>query len=178
MRLRHVTLLPASFIPVIDRLFRVGCCMANPSKGKMHTVTIFIQWREVDEWETQITLCSRAPNYSTQSQPNIKIIDNREDKARVTSTSSPRSDKHLLPTDRLVLNALSARIPQGEQATLPMRVSELMGECEISRRQVQICLKRLGEKGFIKRLVIGEAAGSHEGYRYQILRRSGRTYGE
>jgi hypothetical protein len=153
--------------------------MANPSKGKVHKVTIFIQWREVDEWQTQITLCSTAPNHTTQSlQSDVKAINSRENTARVGDTSSPRSGKHLLPTDRLVLNALSARVPHGERVTLPVKVSELMSECEISRRQVQICLKRLGEKGFIKRLIVGVGTGSHEGHRYQILRRGSGAYGE
>jgi hypothetical protein len=153
--------------------------MANPSKGKVHTVTISIRWREADEWETQITLCNIAPNPRAQSQrPDIDLIDSRENKARAGDTSNARLGKRLLPTDRLVLNALSARVPHGERVTLPVKVSELMSECEISRRQVQICLKRLGEKGFIKRLIGGAEAGSHEGHRYQILRRGGGAYGE
>ena len=74
----------------------------------------------------------------------------------------------LLPSDRVVLNSLRARILPGAQVTTLVRTLELEAECEISRRQVQICLKRLSEKGIIKRIIEGRGVGSQEGYRYQI----------
>jgi hypothetical protein len=83
---------------------------------------------------------------------------------------TPRSPDRLLPSDRLVLNALRARVPQGEQVTMPVRLKELMKECEISRSQARICLKRLTEKGLVSRISNGVNWGSQEGYPYKISR--------
>jgi DNA-binding MarR family transcriptional regulator len=84
-----------------------------------------------------------------------------------TKAQSPR--KRLLPSDRVILDALRARLPKGEQVTKPVRTRELIDVCEISRRQVQICLRRLEEKGLIKRILDGTYIGQQSGYRYQIL---------
>jgi len=108
--------------------------MAKRGKGKIHTISITIQWWEEDA--------------ETKAQP---------------------SRKRLLPSDRVMLDALRTRLPKGEQVTLPVRTRELIDACEISRRQVQICLRRLQEKGLIKRILDGARVGQQGGYRYQIL---------
>ena len=69
-----------------------------------------------------------------------------------------------------MFNALLQRVPRGKSMTLPVRVKELMIECEISRRQVQICLRRLAEMGLIRRLTDDIGLGSQKGFRYEILR--------
>lgn len=74
----------------------------------------------------------------------------------------------LLPTDRLVLNALLARVSEGEQETKPVRLQELMDECGISRSQARICLKRLTERGLVSRIYGGSRADNQEGYSYKI----------
>jgi hypothetical protein len=93
----------------------------------------------------------------------------RKKLASAAKSASSRPPDRLRPTDKLVLDALRARIPQGETETPPVRVRELMGECFISRRQVGICLRRLNEKGMIRRVGEDTLSGRVEGYRYRIL---------
>jgi hypothetical protein len=128
--------------------------MTKTGKGRVRTVTISIQWHE-DEIEAQNVSCNVVPVF-TGNAPTFH-------------RSKTHSGNRLLPTDRLVLNALLSRVPQGEKMTIPVRVQELMTECLISRRQVQICLKRLSSKGLIKRLLDEMEVGGHKGYRYRIL---------
>jgi predicted transcriptional regulator len=52
--------------------------------------------------------------------------------------------------------------------TTPVRNSELVEECSISRSQVRICLKRLTGKGLVKRLVDEADIGANAGYRYFV----------
>jgi hypothetical protein len=143
--------------------------MTKTGKGRVRTVTISIQWHE-DEVEAQNISCNVAPDTSVQGhRPRNEITPIFTSSARTFRRSKTHSGNRLLPTDRLVLNALLSRVPQGEQMTIPVRVQELMTECVISRRQVQICLKRLSYKGLIKRLLDEMEVGGHKGYRYQIL---------
>jgi hypothetical protein len=87
---------------------------------------------------------------------------------RLPRAATRKSEKRLLPSDRVILDALRQRVPQGKQITTPVRNGELMEECSISRRQVQICLKRLTGKGLIKRLANGTDVGTNAGSRYFI----------
>lgn len=96
--------------------------------------------------------------------------DKNKKRASPTKSISARSPDRLLATDRIVLDALRARLSEGSTETPPVRVRELMGECSISRRQVGICLKRLNEKGQILRVGNGKLAGTTEGFRYRILK--------
>ncbi len=81
--------------------------------------------------------------------------------------TAPSRDR-MLPSDRLVLNALLARVPQGKKVTRPVRLLEPMEECEISRSQARISLKRLNERGLVSRLLSGSCLGNQEGYSYKI----------
>jgi hypothetical protein len=143
--------------------------MAKHGKGKTHTVSIIIQWHEEDAEAT-----NNAPSDSNFESASLSQRLNEETAhdERQNSTqdvSVQRSSNRLLPSDRVVLDALRARIPRGGQVTTLVRIRELEAECGISRRQVQICLKRLSEKGFIKRLLEDASPGSTDGYQYQIL---------
>lgn len=142
--------------------------MARVSKGKLHTVSITIQWCEED-----IDPNNGEPNKSqfkeaTLRQRVTRGIGYGNKKNGFHNATSKRPSKRLLPTDRIVLNALCAYVPRGKHVTTPVRTRELTSLCEISRRQVQICLRRLAEKKIIKRLAEGSGFGNHEGYRYQI----------
>jgi hypothetical protein len=90
----------------------------------------------------------------------------------VAKGDSAHSAVRLLPSDRLVLYSLRARLPADATETPPIRIRDLMSECSISRRQVGICLRRLNEKGMISRVGEGSLSGRTEGYRYRILKPS------
>lgn len=141
--------------------------MAKPGKGKTHTVSIIIQWHEGDEDITDST--------PSDSEFRVKSLSrNFDGEAQGAGQHSPQdvpaqhSKNRLLPSDRIVLDALRARVPNGEKVTTFVRTRELETECGISRRQIQICLKRLSEKGYIKRLFDDINPGSTDGYRYQV----------
>lgn len=143
--------------------------MAKVSRGKVHTVSITIQWREDEAEFTEGTSNSSNFNKSTQSQQLIEEANYGDLKRNSTYlTSAARSGKRLLPSDRVVLTALRDRVPKGKQVTTLVRTRELEAECEISRRQVQICLRRLNESGLIKRLPEGVIGGGQDGYHYQL----------
>lgn len=142
--------------------------MAKRGKGKIHTVSIIIQWREED---AEIADNPKFSNIETtsrsQQHKNAVVQDDRRRSIPDKKVESPH--KRLLPSDRIVLEALRACLPMGGQVTTPVRTRELIDACEISRRQVQICLRRLNENGLIKRILDGTCAGQQDGYRYQIL---------
>jgi hypothetical protein len=98
--------------------------------------------------------------------------DKKKRRAYAAKGESARTTGRLRPTDKLVLDALRARVPEGAAETAPVTVRELMGECFISRRQVGICLRRLNEKGMINRVGEDTLSGRAEGYRYRILEQS------
>lgn len=140
--------------------------MTKFRKGTLHSVSIFIYLRdeEHDRIEGTVPGTSHSPLFDKQSSQASARPNRRE------SSYKPKVGlkRLLLPTDRIVLNALHARIPWGEHTTELVCVRELAVECEISRRQVQICIKRLTEKRLIKRLVDEKNIGSNNGYRYWI----------
>jgi hypothetical protein len=142
--------------------------MAKPGKGKTHTVSIVIQWHEegADITDSPPDDSEFRVKSLSQSLDEGAAYDERQHSTQ--DIAAQRSSKRLLPSDRVVLDALRARIPQGEKVTRLVRTRELETECGISRRQVQICLKRLSEKGFIKRLLVDSAPGNTDGYRYQL----------
>jgi hypothetical protein len=132
----------------------------------VRSITVTIRWHERGQaaelilHEEELGIDSRAEKSREWPLSNGK---------RLPREATDKSGKPLLPTDRLILNALRRRAPRGELSTVHVRNSELMEECSISRRQVQICLKRLTEKGLIKRLVDGADVGATTGCRYLML---------
>jgi hypothetical protein len=143
--------------------------MAKHGKGKTHTVSIIIQWREEDA-----EVMDNAPSNSKFEAASLsqRLDDETAHYKGQHSTQDvggQSSSNRLLPSDRVVLDALRARIPRGGQVTTLVRIRDLEVDCGISRRQVQICLKRLSEKGFIKRLLEDASPGSIDGYQYQLL---------
>lgn len=131
----------------------------------MRSITVTILWREgKQEQATEITLHDVEPLTPLRGQESRELsLGNRKG---LQAVAVEKSGKQLLPSDRVILDALRKRVPQGEQMTVPVRNSELAAECEISRRQVQICLKRLTHRRMIKRLIGESGVGSHAGYRY------------
>jgi len=93
-------------------------------------------------------------------------------RAPAAKGDSARTTDRLRPTDKLVLDALRARVPEGAAETAPVTIRELMGECFISRRQVGICLRRLNERGMINRIGDDALSGRVEGYCYRVLGQS------
>jgi len=98
--------------------------------------------------------------------------DKKKRRASASKGDSARTSDRLRPTDKLVFDALRARVPAGATETAPVTVRTLMGECFISRRQVGICLRRLNERGMINRVGEDPLSGRIEGYRYRILEQS------
>lgn len=101
----------------------------------------------------------------------LQAGEGRDVSCRASQVKVSQLSNRLRPSDKLVLIALRAKVPEGTLITPPVRVRDLMEECSISRKQVQICLKRLGEKRMISRITKGVIVGSQEGYRYRVLRR-------
>lgn len=143
--------------------------MGRASKGKIHTVSITIQWCEED-----VELDNDESNKLQFKEASLrqrvkKDLGHSDKKFGFHNKSAERPSKRLLPSDRVVLNALCAYIPRGKRVTTPVRTRELISVCDISRRQVQICLRRLAEMKIIKRLAAEEPSfGNQEGFRYQI----------
>lgn len=136
-------------------------------KRKKQTVSITIQWCEEEpilkgKDARALLAPSAQPQLSPESTDADEVLHSHP------TLRAQLHSKRLLPSDRVVLNSLRARILPGTQVTTLVRTRELEAECEISRRQVQICLKRLTERGIIRRIIEGRGVGSQEGYRYQI----------
>lgn len=148
--------------------------MAKAGRNKVHSISILIQWCEVDGGQADDSHYSPQPTVVTQSQQRPEAGVRCAERHDPTRRPAPRTTSRLLPTDRLVLGALLDRIPQGETLTPPIRLRELMEECSISRRQVQICLRRLGERGMISRLTEGVPLGNRDGYRYSVTQKGKR----
>lgn len=143
--------------------------MTKVGKGKVYTITILIQWQEDDDADAEGVARAVPSNAAARNkQGRNYATPHVSEGKRAVHVSGRRSQERLRPTDRLVLGALRASISEGTQMTVPVSVRELMAECDISRRQVQICLKRLSEKGLIERLINAADLGSHKGCRYQI----------
>lgn len=134
----------------------------------MRSITVIIRWREGEqEQATEITLYDAGSRVGPPSQMSRELL--HKNRKSLPATAVEKQRKQLLPTDRVILDALRRRVPQGEQITTPVRNNELAEECEISRRQVQICLKRLAEKQLIRRLIDKINIGSHNGYSYRLF---------
>jgi len=145
--------------------------MPRLDKGKLRTVFITIQWLEGDtEVADNKLLNARVP--AAVSEPHHKKRLAQGDNKDGTLDKKTEPNKRLLPSDRIVLQALRARLPCGGHVTAPVRAREIMDSCEISRRQVQICLRRLAEKGYIKRLIHKSDLGSNAGHQCRLTRQA------
>lgn len=131
----------------------------------MGSITVTIRWRVGEqEQAAEISLHDAELRTSPAGRQNPELSPvNRKALPRA---AVEKAGKRLLRTDKVVLDALRRRVPRGEQITMHVRNGELAEECEISRRQVQICLKRLTDRELIKRLIGESGVGSHTGYRY------------
>lgn len=145
--------------------------MSKVGKGKVYTITILIQWQDDDVADIEDIARGVQSNTTSRNKGDRNYATPQGLKGKSAFHVSERHpQERLRPTDKLVLSALRASVSEGTQVTVPISVRELMVECQISRRQVQICLKRLIEKSLIERLVNAGDWGSHEGCRYQIAR--------
>jgi hypothetical protein len=140
--------------------------MAKSGKGKVHIVSISIRWREEEAEQADGSMGTPHLEATAPSQRSEEVAAHDDKKDDSQGGGGQRSNKRLLPSDRIILDALRAYIPIGKQATTPVRLRELMATSELSRRQVQICLKRLADKGLIMRLLDG--VGNQEGYRFLL----------
>lgn len=129
------------------------------------TISIHVQ---LDGIEKKRALTGMPSNVTAEGGSADLSSDKKERRASAAKGDSARTTGRLRPTDKLVLDALRARVPEGTAETAPVTVRELMGECFISRRQVGICLRRLNEKGMINRVGDDALSGRAEGYRYRI----------
>ncbi len=129
------------------------------------TISIRVQ---LDGVEKKPSLTGTPSNVTAEVRRAEISSDKKERRAYAAKGDSTRTTGRLRPTDKLVLDALRARVPEGVAETTPVTVRELMGECLISRRQVGICLRRLNEKGMINRVGDDALSGRAEGYRYRI----------
>jgi hypothetical protein len=142
--------------------------MNNGSKSKIYIVSIIVQLHD-DVSRVEVDSSAFKLKISANSRKRVREAEGRDaSRHQPSKIYEERTNKHLLPSDRIVLNALRSRVPKGSDVTVPVSVRELMEECTISRRQVQICLKRLSEKELAKRLFKPANLGSHNGYCYQI----------
>jgi DNA-binding MarR family transcriptional regulator len=144
--------------------------MTKVSTGKVYTITILIQWQDGDDAGRQNIARGAKSNRASRKQRGANYASHHVSDSRRDFHIPEQSSKgRLRPTDRLVLGALRANVSEGTLVTVPISVRELVAECQISRRQVQICLKRLIEKELIERLINAEDWGSHKGCRYRIV---------
>lgn len=138
-----------------------------PDRSKASRLSICIQ---LNNESAHVTTAQSHANRKALAQHYIaSVTPTRKESRHTRKVEISQSKDRLLPTDKLVLYALHSRVALGEAVTPPVRVRELAEECSISRKQVQICLKRLGEKRLISRITKGVTVGSQEGYRYRIL---------
>lgn len=135
----------------------------------MCTVSITIQWYEANDGRIREdayifkTGVKAKDKWHTGDKPRRGEFPDRSPQVRAR-----RATPRLLPTDRIVLDALRAHVPRNKKTTPAVSIRELVEECRISRRQTQICLRRLEEMKIIKRLTEGSSLGTQEGYRYQV----------
>jgi hypothetical protein len=141
--------------------------MTKGGTGRVRTLSVIIQWSEDQGEEIYISHCINNEAKETVSKADAKY-GGGTNRRHFSSQGSSKPDTRLRPTDRLILNALRARLHENGQVTAPVTTKELMEECSISRRQVQICLRRLSERGWIERLQAGGNFGNQEGFRYQL----------
>lgn len=131
-------------------------------------ISVVIRWREQVGRKEDAPLIAML-SMGIRSNEAADVVEYSESKSsRPHPISTANSSDRLRPTDRLVLNALRARIAPGEQVTRLVRLQELMNECAISRRQVQICLRRLTERGLVNRVPNEIKLDNQEGFAYKI----------
>ena len=133
------------------------------------TISIRVQ---LDGVEKKRVLTGKPSNVTAEDGSAGLPSDKKQGRASAAKGDLAGTTGRLRPTDKLVLDALRARVPEGAAETSPVTVRELMGECFISRHQVGICLRRLNEKGMINRVGEDALSGRVEGYRYRILEQS------
>ena len=143
--------------------------MAKAGRNRVCRVSITIQWVEEYGAELENAVSNLQPNLTQAQQQKASKVRTAERAARTQRMPVPSTASRLLPTDRIIIDALRRRVPEGDSATTPVSIKELMTECIISRRQVQICLRRLSEKKAIRRLIDEVSLGSPKGYRYQVF---------
>lgn len=145
-------------------------------KRESHSISICVHLNNESCSPPINSLDSLHSDMDMMGQPyTIKTGEGCDKPCRAPQVEVSRLSNRLRSSDRLVLIALRSRVPEGTSITQLVRVRELMEECSISRKQVQICLKRLSEKKMISRITKGVIVGSQEGYRYRILRGIGRS---
>lgn len=140
----------------------------DQTASSLNGVSMVIKWQDQAGGKENTLLVSRRIT-GIQNNFEIDLVTHSGDEhTRPRHEHTPQLPVRLRPTDRLVLNALRARVPEGGQITKPIRLQELVDECAISRRQEQICLKRLTEMALINRLSDGMSLGNKEGYPYKL----------
>lgn len=143
--------------------------MAKADRNKVCIVSITIQWCEANDGHTREADRNPELGIPTKSKQNTERgsrSDEFTNRSRQVHVS--RTIDRLRPTDRIVLDALRAHMPENKRVTPAVRISQLVSECMISRRQVQICLRRLEGMKIIRRLTNSSSLGSQEGNRYQV----------
>lgn len=143
--------------------------MVKASRNRIHSISILIEWSEEEGGWVNNIHCSSQSVVATRNRQEVGVKARGTGKHGQIRRDTTQLPSRLLPTDKLVLKALRDRAPGGEAVTPPVKIRELMEECSISRRQVQICLRRLSEKGMITRITKGVSLGNQEGYQYGIL---------
>lgn len=144
--------------------------MVKASSNRVCIISITIQWCDANDAEATETTCRIKPTVTAaRGRQNLRP-KSQSDKypAQSQQAHTQRTVLRLLPTDRIVLDALRARVPRNKRMTPAVRVGELVAECRISRRQTQICLRRLEAMNIIRRLTEGSSLGNQEGYRYRV----------
>lgn len=155
-------------LPSIEDMRFLEVKLYDNTANGLNGLSVVIQLHDQAGGKEQHITISRYPTKGQHRHKDDKVPQDNYASNSSRRLSASQSGGRLLPTDRLVLNALRARISEGEQATKPVRLQELMDECGISRSQARICLKRLTEKGLVNR-VNGEArVDNQEGYSYKL----------
>lgn len=93
----------------------------------MRSITVIIRWREGEqEQATEITLHDGGSRTPPLGQKSRELLQGNE--KNLPAAPVEKSGKQLLPTDRVILDALRRRVPPGEQTTIPVRNGELAGQ--------------------------------------------------
>ena len=143
--------------------------MVKASRNRICTISITIEWCDANDAEATEATFSLKPNVIARGQQNLRAKSQRNAYSDRSRQAHPqRTVLRLLPTDRIVLDALRARVPRNKRMTPAVSVRELVAEGRISRRQTQICLRRLEAMKIIRRLSEGSSLGNQEGYKYQV----------
>jgi hypothetical protein len=143
--------------------------MVKASRNRVCTISITIEWCDANDSEVTEATSILKPSATARGKQNLRAkSQSNEYPNRPQRVLPQRTVLRLLPTDRIVLDALRARVPRNKRMTPAVSVRELAAECRISRRQMQICLRRLEAMKIIRRFTEGSGLGSQEGYKYQV----------